>query len=225
MYICVDGSLRSFVLFCFKESSVEPPISKFTTYQRISYLLTLILAKHNNITSWKTDKIKKEPSVPSDILFFQWAGNNLKRDCLIDPSNPQEWAYHFKETVFGTQRQGGAREKNKTKTWWKTEEGEKITSDDGIWNCLVPTWLIILRISLCGRSFWRWLFVSHCDWNNNDCSLVFLLFAERKRQKNMLFSSTGANSERSLLLQGVRGTLDLRPSFVWLYRLCWVFPR
>lgn len=60
MYICVDGSLRSFVLFCFKESSVEPLISKFTTYQRISYLLTLILAKHNNITSsWKTDKIKK----------------------------------------------------------------------------------------------------------------------------------------------------------------------
>lgn len=74
--------------------------------------------------------------------------------------------------------------------------GKKITSDDGMRNCLVPTWLIILRISLCGRSFWRWLFVSHCDWNNNDSSLVFLLFAERKRQKNMLFNSTGANPQK-----------------------------
>lgn len=175
----------------------------------------------------QTKKKKRRPSAPSDILFFQWAGNNLKRDCLIDPSNPQEWAYHFKETVFGTQRDEEVQGKRiKQKHDEKQRKGKKkITSDDGIRNCLMPTWLIILRISLCGRSFWRWLFVSHCDWNNNDSSLVFLLFAVRKRQKNMLFSSTGANTERSLLLQGARGTLDLRPSFLWLYRLCWVFPR
>lgn len=64
-------------------------------------------------------------------------------------------------------------------------KGGEITSDNGIRNCLVPTWLIIPHISLCGRSFWRRLFVSQCDWNSNDCRLVWL-FAEREAQADIL---------------------------------------
>lgn len=48
--------------------------------------------------------ISAEDAAASDILFFQCARNNLKRDKLIDPANPQEWAHHFQETVFGSER-------------------------------------------------------------------------------------------------------------------------
>lgn len=67
----------------------------------------------------------------------------------------------------------------------KKKSSGKITSDNGIRNCLVPTWLIIPHISLCGRSFWRRLFVSRCDWNSNDCRLA-RLFAQREAQEDIL---------------------------------------
>lgn len=87
----------------------------------------------------------------------------------------------------------------------KKKSSGKITSDNGIRNCLVPTWLIIPHISLCGRSFWRRLFVSRCDWNSNDCRLA-RLFAQRETQEDVL----------QYYRRSRRGALILRPSSVGL---------
>lgn len=52
------------------------------------------------------------------------------------------------------------------------------TADFEIASCQLG--LLFFTSHYVAGSFWRWLFVSLCDWNNNDGGLVFLLFAERK---------------------------------------------
>lgn len=36
---------------------------------------------------------------------------------------------------------------------------------------------------------WRWLFVSRCDWNNNDCGLLFPLHLQREKDTQELVSA------------------------------------
>lgn len=71
------------------------------------------------------------------------------------PSIPEDVRNgHVTETVFGTQRRTD-REVKGNKNMMRNREGRKNYIDGGYLNCLTPTLLIILHISLCGGGFSR----------------------------------------------------------------------
>lgn len=126
--------------------------------------------------------------------LLQWERNNLRRlrrEHLIDPSIPEEPKdAHVMETAFGTQKAGDREvegEMDKTKTWWKTErKREKNTSDSGFWNCLVPTLLIILHISLCGGGFFGEGCLSAAVTGITMTTCVSASFSERKDTRELV---------------------------------------
>lgn len=83
---------------------------------------------------------------------------------------------------------------DKTKTWWKTGE-KNIRSDGGFWNCLMPTRLIILHISLCFRDGCLSATVTGITMKAS----LFLLSAERMRRKNMFSTALHINKDVALL--------------------------
>lgn len=107
--------------------------------------------------------------------------NNLRREHLIDPAIPEELrdAHVNREGGTGRLVEGG---NGYNKNMMKSRKGEKAHIRRRILklpraNFAHYTSHLIMWWGL----FWRWLFVCHCDWNNNDGGLVFLLFAQRKR--------------------------------------------
>lgn len=140
-------------------------------------------------------------------------GNNLRRECLIDPSIPEELrVFYFREVStwhieWETRRCRG--KMDKTKTWWKTEREKNITSDGGFWNCLMPTRLIILHISL---YFGDGCLSATVTGITMKASL-FLLFTEWMRQRNMFSAAIRTDVDVALLWVDLWNALKLH----WKY--------
>lgn len=131
-------------------------------------------------------------------------GNNLTSECLIDPSIPEELrVFYFREVStwhieWETQRCRG--KMDKTKTWWKTEREKKhrirwqILKLPHANSAYYTSHLII---------FWRWLFVSHCDWNCNEGKHVSAIYRVNETQEHVLHS----NSHRHRCSAALSGSL------------------
>lgn len=141
-------------------------------------------------------------------------GNNLRSECLIDPSIPEELrVFYFREVStwhieWETWRCRG--KMDKTKTWWKTERGKKsITSDGRFWNCLMPTRLIILHISLYFGDGCLSATVTGIAMKAS----MFLLFTEWMRHKNMFSTAIHTDTDAALLWVDLSYVLKLH----WKY--------
>lgn len=120
-------------------------------------------------------------------FLLSWVWNKVRKDPLIDSSFWKVKDGYLMDTVSGTQKIRGREAEGKmdektTQRKLREREREINTSDGAFWNCLVPSLLIMFHISLCGGVFWKWLFASCCDWNNNDGVFVFLLHLQKKKR-------------------------------------------
>lgn len=104
------------------------------------------------------------------------------------------WVFYFREVSawhieWKTWR--CRRKMEKTKTWWKTERGKNITLDGGFWNCLMPTWLIIVHVSLCFRDGCLSATVTGITMKVS----LFLLSTERMRYRNKCSTALHINKD------------------------------
>lgn len=128
-------------------------------------------------------------------IIFSALGNNWQESDWLIPQSLKSWGPSISGNPWETWR--CRRKMDKTKTWWKTEREKKnITSDGRFWNCLKPTWLIILHMSLCFRDGCLSATVTEIAMRVS----LFLLSTEGIRHRNM--SSTALHIDKDVALLG-----------------------